>query len=540
MNIELTFKPRSVAPRVQWQLEQEGLPPLLARLYAARGVTSRQQLDYELKSLIRPAELTNASEAAILLADALEARAKIIIVADYDCDGATACAVAVRALREFSACVVGESPEPSDFDDAEASEETDAGPLIDYLVPNRFITGYGLSPDIVKLAAQKNPDLIVTVDNGITSVEGVALANELGIATLITDHHLAGTRLPEASVIVNPNQPGCAFPSKALAGVGVMFYVMLALRAELRERGWFAGEQARREPNLAALLDLVALGTVADVVKLDYNNRILVSQGLKRMREGKTVPGIAALMQLAGRNINEIRSSDLGFIVGPRLNAAGRLTDMSVGIECLLADEPARALFLAQQLDTLNRERKEIESAMQAEAKIQLKNRPIENSATQASAIALFDANWHQGVVGIVASRLKDHYHRPVFAFAPGDNQEIKGSGRSIAGVNLRDLLDEMAAREPDLLTRYGGHALAAGATLHERDFPRFATLFLALADELLSPEDLLPKLVTDGPLEASYFSLQTAHLLENEIWGQGFESPLFEDEFTVVNQRIL
>ena len=500
---------RTVSPHVQWQLEQQGLHPLLARIYAARGIQTRSELDYELKYLLAPSLLTNTPQAAILLADAIEAEARILIVADYDCDGATACAVGVRALRSF-------------------------GATVDYLVPNRFTYGYGLSPEIVDLATTMSPDLIVTVDNGIASIEGVARANELGIATLITDHHLPAEILPAAECIVNPNQPGCDFPSKCMAGVGVMFYVMLALRAELRKRDWFCNE--RKEPNLATLLDLVALGTVADVVKLDRNNRILVSQGLKRIREGKLTPGIKAIFRAAGRNPAQASSVDMGFIIGPRLNAAGRLADMSLGIECLITDDEARAMNIAQQLDALNRERREIESGMQEQALIHLEKLKTSDLA----GIALFDTEWHQGVVGILASRIKEKLHRPVFAFARGDNGQIKGSGRSIQGLHLRDALDLISKRAPNLLLRFGGHAMAAGVTMLEVDFLHFRDLFAQIADELLAPADLTQTLETDGGLESGYHSINTARLLENEVWGQGFPAPVFEDEFIVESQRIL
>ena len=513
---------RRVPPRLQWQLEQQGLHPLLARLYAARGVTTKSELDYELKGLLPPAQLTHADAAARLLADALEAEARILIVADYDCDGATACAVGIRALRQLAA---GPENDPNEIAER-----------IGYLVPNRFTYGYGLTPAIVDLAAERSPDLIVTVDNGIASIDGVARATELGIATLITDHHLPGNTLPEAECIVNPNQPGCEFPSKSLAGVGVMFYVMLALRAELRARGWFAEDSGRREPNLANLLDLVALGTVADVVRLDRNNRILVSQGLKRMRAGQLSPGVRALFRAAGRDPAKAVSLDLGFIVGPRLNAAGRLADMALGIECLLAEDEGRALHIAQQLDTLNRERKEIESGMQDSALASLD----EIDVGERPGVALFHPEWHQGVIGILASRLKDRLHRPVFAFAQGDHDELKGSGRSIPGLHLRDALDLVSKRAPGLLLRFGGHAMAAGATLRAGDFERFADLFAEVANELLAPEDLTRTLETDGGLESGYFSIDTVRLLEEEIWGQGFPPPLFEDEFVVESQRIL
>ena len=514
---------RHVPPRLQWQLEQQGVHPLLARLYAARGVTTKSELDYELKGLLPPALLTHADDAARLLADAIEAEARILIVADYDCDGATACAVGIRALRQMAA-----GPES---DPAELAER------IGYLVPNRFTYGYGLTPAIVDLAAERSPDLIVTVDNGIASIDGVARATELGIATLITDHHLPGDSLPEAECIVNPSQPGCEFPSKSLAGVGVMFYVMLALRAELRARGWFAEDSGRREPNLANLLDLVALGTVADVVKLDRNNRILVSQGLKRMRAGQMQAGIAALFKAAGRDPKRATAFDLGFLLGPRLNAAGRLADMRLGVECLPTDDPARALTIAQQLDNFNRERREIEADMQEQALHLLESMAIDDSA---AGIALFDESWHEGVVGILASRIKDKLHRPVFAFAPGEGGIIKGSGRSIPGLHLRDALDLVAKRAPGLLVRFGGHAMAAGATLREGNFAQFSAVFAQVASELLDPAALTRTLETDGNLEGGYLSLEAARLLENEIWGQGFPAPLFCDDFDVEQQRVL
>ncbi len=500
---------RSAPQRVVWQLEQQGLHPLLARLYAARGIKDKSELDYELKSLIPPTALTNATAAAHLLADAIEAEAKMLIIGDYDCDGATATAVGMRALKSLGADV-------------------------DFLLPDRFKLGYGLSPEIVDVAAEQSPDLIITVDNGIASLEGVARALQHGIATLITDHHLPAETLPAADCIVNPNQPGCDFPSKCIAGVGVMFYVMLALRAELRERGYFA---ERPEPNFASLLDLVALGTVADVVKLDRNNRILVSQGLKRMRAGQMQAGIAALFKAAGRDPKKATAMDLGFILGPRLNAAGRLADMRLGVECLLTDDASRALQIAQELDTLNRERREIESGMQEQALILLESLDA-NDATPG--IALFDESWHEGVVGILASRIKDKLHRPVFAFAPGEGGIVKGSGRSIPGLHLRDALDLVAKRAPGLLIRFGGHAMAAGATVNAENFEKFKSLFAEVAGELLAPADLTRTLETDGKLEGSYISLATARLLENEIWGQGFPVPLFMDEFEVEQQRVL
>jgi single-stranded-DNA-specific exonuclease len=516
----MRFIRRPVPPKIEWRLREQGLPPLLARLYAARGVTDATELDDALKLLSPPQALAGAQEAAILLADALEAGARLVIVADYDCDGATACALGLRALAAFI-------------------RDTGSRARVDYLVPDRFILGYGLTPAIVDLAAQRfQPDLILTVDNGIASLEGVARARALGIATLITDHHLPAMkdnapRLPEADCIVNPNQPGCGFPSKHLAGVGVLFYVMLALRAELRARGGFAG---RSEPNLAQFLDLVALGTVADVVKLDRNNRILVSQGLKRMRSGHLSPGIAALLQATGRASARLSTFDLGFILGPRINAAGRLADMHTGIECLASDDTGRTLSLAQQLDNLNRERKAIEADMREQAFSLLDGIDPE---TAPPALTLFDPAWHEGVVGLLAARVKDRTNRPVFVLARGENGELKGSGRSIPGFHLRDALDMISKRAPDLLKRFGGHAAAAGVTLLETDIPRFERMFTEIAGELLPAEALARKLETDGSLEAGHYNLATAHLLDAQIWGQGFPPPLFEDTFEVVQQRV-
>ena len=499
---------RPVPTRAVTRLLEAGTHPLLARLYAARGIESREQLDYSLKSLLPPARLKGVHEAAQILADAIEAGARMLIVADYDCDGATACAVGIRALRAFGA---------------------DVG----YLVPNRFEYGYGLTPAIVELAAKMEPDLLITVDNGIASVEGVAAAREHGIATVITDHHLPGDELPEADVIVNPNQPGCDFPSKALAGVGVMFYTMLALRAELRERGAFEG---KTEPNLAELLDLVALGTVADVVKLDHNNRILVSQGLQRMRADRMQPGIRALFAAAGRDAARATTFDMGFALGPRLNAAGRLADMSLGIECLITDDMGRAINIAQELDTLNRERRSIEAGMQEEAMAGL---DTIDPGSRAS-LTLFEPEWHQGVIGILAGRIKEKFHRPTIAFARGNDGELKGSGRSIPGLHLRDALDLVTKRAPGLILKFGGHAMAAGLTINEDDLARFEQIFETVVHSLIDPADLTRSLETDGALEDSLYSLETARLLEREIWGQGFAAPVFDDTFRVENQRIL
>jgi len=500
--------PRPVPGRAVSRLLEAGTHPLLARIYAARGIDSREQLDYSLKALLPPAQLKGVHDAAQILADAIEAGARMVIVADYDCDGATACAVGVRALRAF-------------------------GAEVGYLVPNRFEYGYGLTSAIVELAAGMEPDLLITVDNGIASVEGVAAAREHGIATVITDHHLPGDELPEADVIVNPNQPGCPFPSKALAGVGVMFYTMLALRAELRDRGAFEG---KTEPNLADLLDLVALGTVADVVKLDHNNRILVSQGLQRMRADRMQPGIRALFAAAGRDASRATTFDMGFALGPRLNAAGRLADMSLGIECLITDDMGRALNIAQELDKLNRERRAIEADMQEGAMAELDG--IDPGAR--STLVLFEAEWHQGVIGILAGRIKEKFHRPTIAFARGNEGELKGSGRSIPGLHLRDALDLVTKQAPELILKFGGHAMAAGLTIREDELERFEALFERVVQGLIDPADLTRSLETDGPLEDSLYSLETARLLEREIWGQGFSAPVFDDTFRVENQRIL
>ena len=499
---------RPVSPRTNDQLVREGLHPVLARVCAARGINHRGELDDKLAGLIPPSGLLNAERAGTLLADAIAAGKRMLIVADYDCDGATACAVGVRALSAFGASV-------------------------GYLVPNRFEHGYGLTPEIVAIAAKSKPDLLITVDNGIASVEGVEAARNLGIEVLITDHHLPGTELPRAVCIVNPNQPGCVFPSKSLAGVGVMFYVMLSLRAELRRRGAFS---AKEEPKLGDLLDLVALGTVADVVPLDFNNRVLVTQGLRRIRAGRMQEGVRALLAVAGREPMRAGSFDLGFLLGPRLNAAGRLSDMGLGIECLLTEDRGRALEIARQLDDLNRERRAIEAEMQTQAEELVAG----VSVGESCSISLYDPAWHQGVVGILAGRLKDRYYRPTFAFAPSVPGEIRGSGRSIAGLHLRDALDLVAKREPGLLLRFGGHAAAAGLTLRAADFERFARSFEGVARELLSPAQLARSIETDGSLEPAYLDLGLAQLLDHQVWGQGFPQPLFCDDFEVQGQRVV
>jgi single-stranded-DNA-specific exonuclease len=495
-------------------LLESGMHPVLARLYAARRIRSAGELDYAPERLLAPTLMKSIEAAACLLADAIAARKRILIIADYDADGATACAVGIRALRAMAG---------------------NSGALVDYLVPDRFKLGYGLTPELVDIAAQRKPDLLITVDNGIASVEGVARARALGIATLITDHHLPGATLPQAECIVNPNQPGCGFPSKALAGVGVMFYVMLALRAELRKRGAF---QNAKETNLGALTDLVALGTVADVVPLDANNRNLVAQGLKRLRAGQGKPGLAALLNVAGRAVREASSFDLGFVIGPRLNAAGRLTDMSLGIECLITDDEARAANLAQDLDRLNRERRKIEGAMLEQALAFLRD-----FSEDTRGSVFFHPDWHQGVVGIVASRMKDRLHRPVICFAraeEGGKPALRGSGRSIAGLHLRDCLDLVAKRAPGLILRFGGHAMAAGLTIREADYELFAAAFERTLEELLPPEARTRTLETDGSLDAAHVTLDVAQMLEAQIWGQGFPQPLFCDTFAVETQRVV
>jgi single-stranded-DNA-specific exonuclease len=487
-------------------LLQTGIDPVLARVFAARGVHAPEQLDIGLARLLPPASMRNLPALAAILADAIERSRRLLIVGDYDCDGATACVVGVLALRAFGADV-------------------------DYLVPNRFEFGYGLTPEIVRIAATRTPHTLITVDNGIASVEGVAEAARLGMQVLVTDHHLPGERLPEAACIVNPNQPGCGFPSKHLAGVGVMFYAMLALRSELRRRG-----RVTDGPNLAALLDLVALGTVADVVHLDHNNRVLVEQGLRRIRAGRCRPGLAALLRSAGRSLERASAYDLGFVAGPRINAAGRLTDMSLGIECLLTEDPVQAAELAGRLDALNRERRGIESDMQDAALAHLER--IDPGA--ACGLALYQAGWHQGVVGILAARLRERFHRPVIAFAAGQDGELRGSGRSIPGLNLRDALDLIDKRHPGLLLRFGGHAAAAGVSVRPADFPRFQSAFDLTLRELLTAEQLEQRVATDGTLGAAETTLQLAQALADIAWGQGFPAPRFHGVFRVRDQRVV
>ena len=509
---------RDAPPRTVWALEQAGVHPLLARLFAARGVRSADELDDGLARLLPPTDLLGTQAAARFLADALATGKRLCVVADYDCDGATACAVALRGLKLLGAR---------------------AGTL-HHVVPDRAVHGYGLTPAIVDLAMQKKPDVLLTVDNGIASLAGVAHARALGLAVVVTDHHLPAKEndavvLPDATVIVNPNQPACSFASKNLAGVGVMFYVLLALRSELRERGVFTPEN---QPRLDALLDLVALGTVADVVKLDANNRRLVAQGLKRIRAGKMQPGVAALFAAAGRDARRASGFDFGFALGPRINAAGRLSDMSLGIECLMTDDPARATELAQLLDAINRERRDVESGMREQAEAMLETLMPEGDAPPA--LAIYGPEFHEGVVGIVASRLKDRVHRPTFVFALGQDGFLKGSGRSILGFHLRDALDLVSKRHPGVLKKFGGHAMAAGCTLAEEDFETFDAAFQKVASEWLDAATLSRTLMSDGPLQAEYFNIETVRSLDAQVWGQAFEAPVFSDEVEVISQRLV
>ena len=489
-------------------LVAEGVSPVMARVLAARGITQSSELEASLARLIPPDQLTNANQMAALLADAILQNKSLLVVGDYDCDGATATAVAIRALRSM-------------------------GANVDYLVPNRFEYGYGLTPEIVALAATRSPDMIITVDNGIASVEGVAKANALGIQVLVTDHHLPGDATPQAACIVNPNQRGCTFPSKHLAGVGVIFYVMLALRAELRARGAF---EAKPEPNLTELLDIVALGTVADLVKLDDNNRILVEQGLRRIRAGKACPAIQALLRISGRDARKATAQDLGFSVGPRLNAAGRLDDMALGVACLISDDLSQVEVMAQQLHAMNLERRSIEADMQEAANIALDEVDVSNRFS----LSMFEPDWHQGVIGILASRVKEQYHRPVIAFAAAGDGTLKGSGRSIAGLHLRDALDLVAKRHPGLIFKFGGHAMAAGLTIAEDHFSDFEAAFEDVAKSLLSISDLDAVIEIDGHLAAHEMAWELAVSLEKQVWGQGFPAPIFAGQFEVKQQKIV
>jgi single-stranded-DNA-specific exonuclease len=512
MNANYRIQRRPI-PERQHALPPE-LHPVLKRIYLARAVTQSEQLERSLKYLIPFEQLKGLDEAVALLVAALESGERILVVGDFDADGATSCAVAVRGLKALGA------------------------PQVDYLVPNRFEYGYGLTPEIVEVAQRYAPDLIITVDNGISSVQGVSAAKAAGQKVLVTDHHLAGTTLPPADAIVNPNQPGDEFSSKHLAGVGVIFYVLMALRARLRQRGWFDAE--RREPPLADILDLVALGTVADVVTLDHNNRILVAQGLARIRAGEACEGIKALLRVAGRDPRRTTASDLGFCVGPRLNAAGRLDDMSIGIRCLLSDDPQQAYELAQQLDGLNRERRKIEQQMREQAMADVDELTLEDEQLPAG-LCLFNPQWHEGVIGIVAGRIKERFHRPVIAFAPAQQGLLKGSARSIAGVHIRDVLASVAARYPQLIAKFGGHAMAAGLTLAADDLEAFRAAFNAALDEQLDPGVLEGVIHSDGELRGEEMNLELAEILRHAgPWGQGFPEPVFDGEFELLQRRIV
>ena len=494
---------------------EQSLHPLLQRIYSARGVRHGHELQYQLAHLLKPT-FKGLPEAVNLLADAVVAQAKIVVVGDFDADGATSSALAVLALRAMGLHNV------------------------DFLVPNRFEYGYGLTPEIVAVAAAMQPDIIITVDNGISSIDGVNAAHELGIAVIVTDHHLPGAELPDADAIVNPNQPGCEFPSKSIAGVGVIFYVMNALRAELRQIGWFE-ENGIPEPNMASFLDLVALGTVADVVPLDHNNRILVAQGLERIRAGRCRPGIKALLEIAGKQAHKLVASDFGFALGPRLNAAGRLDDMSLGIQCLMCESESLAREMAAQMDELNRDRKAIETGMQQEAMGMLQKLLNADEADLPWGVCLFDETWHQGVIGILASRIKDKYHRPAIVFADVGDDEIKGSARSIPGLHIRDALDAIAARHPQLLHKFGGHAMAAGMSLHRSNFAAFARAFDEEVRRQLTDADLQAVIMSDGELTPQDLSLPLATQLRTAgPWGQHFPEPVFDGEFHLLQQKLV
>ncbi len=515
MTIKLTE--RKYSEQDAQALREKGVHPVLSKLFAARGIQSAEELSLELKNLIPPAQLKNCIDAAQYLAQAIQNGKRLLIVADYDCDGATACAVGMRGLKALGA--------PWNIQ-------------VDYFVPNRFTLGYGLTPEVVDLAAQREqrPDILITVDNGIASLAGVERAHQLGMEVLVTDHHLPADTLPKAAWIVNPNQPDCTFPSKALAGVGVMFYLLIALRSILREQGAFTADN---QPRLENLLDLVALGTVADVASLDRNNRVLVSNGVKRIKHGLMQPGIQALYLAAGRDPHKANTSDLGFTLGPRLNAAGRLSDMSLGIRCLLTDSHEEALQLAHELDRMNRERRTIEAGMQETALASLVDIQVGEQAT----VCLAHPDWHQGVIGIVASRLKEKFHRPTIIFAPGDEtgeKVFKGSGRSISGFHLRDALDVISKKYPDMILKFGGHAMAAGLTIRASEFDLFKETFESIARELMTEETLQRQLAHDGFLSPEFIEPEFGTLLSNETWGQGFPAPVFYGEFEVISQSLL
>ncbi len=513
----MKIKSRPQAPELAQALQTHGVSPLMSRLLANRNVREASELDMSLGQLIAPQEMLGCVQAGEQLATAIESQSGICIVADYDCDGATACAVALLGLEMMG------------------SQKNQ------FIVPDRMLDGYGLTPNLAHKVKATGAHLLLTVDNGIASIEGVKVAKELGLQVIITDHHLPSHLTPQADVIVNPNQKGCHFPSKHLAGVGVMFYVLLATRAQLRQRGFFTSE--RPEPKLDGLLPLVALGTVADVVSLDANNRRLVHQGLERIKKGHLSEGLASLIEVAGKDHTQLSAQDLGFSLAPRINAAGRLSDMTLGIECLRSKDPTKARALAEQLNEINQSRKGIESEMTEQA-LELAQSLIDDSDNLPSALCLFDPDFHEGVVGIVASRMKDLYHRPTFVFAmsqaPGKEHLLKGSGRSIAGFHLRDALDVMSKRFPQLIAQFGGHAMAAGCTIEEDNLPLFEQAFQEVALSLISVEMLTQELLTDGPLHASEMSLEVAHELKSQVWGQGFAQPLFVNEFEVLEQRVV
>ncbi|WP_432787142.1 Single-stranded-DNA-specific exonuclease RecJ [Oligella sp. MSHR50489EDL] len=514
MVASVIIKERQAQSEISQKLAAGGLHPLLARLYAARGVCSTEQTDYRWNRLIHPQKLTQNEHAAKLIADAIEQKKRLLIVADYDCDGATACAVALCGLRAM-------------------------GAIVDFMVPNRFETGYGLSREVIDLILERYdplPDLIITVDNGIASVDGVNYAKAQGIDVIVTDHHLPGDELPAALAIVNPNQGVCDFPSKNLAGVGVMYYLLMALRAELKQRGHF---DSTNQPRLDSLADLVALGTIADVVKLDANNRILVTQGLERMRKGLMRPGIRALFEVASTNYRNANAGDLGFRIGPRINAAGRLADMSIGIRCLIAEDEDEALQLARELDKINQQRRHIEHEMNEQALESLALEEEQNPEPLAS-ICVFEDDWHQGVVGIVASRLKEKFWRPVIAFAPADNGEIRGSGRSIPDVHLRDALDLVSKRHPGMILKFGGHAMAAGLSIRQADFEAFKIALHEAVIAMTGKSRFASVIETDGSLATEHATSRIATLLDQQVWGAGFPPPSFNDVFIVRAQRIL
>lgn len=502
------FIERDYSRTAQDALIQEGFAPALARALAARGVVSAAELKADWRSMLAPGSLPGANDAARLLANAIEDKKRIMIIADYDCDGATACAVAIRGLRAM-------------------------GAQVDYLVPDRFVYGYGLTPAIVDLASTHKPDILLTVDNGMASIDGVARAKALGIETIITDHHLPADQLPQAACIVNPNAPGCVFGSKNLAGVGVMFYVLMALRAEMRARGHF---DVKTQPRLDELVDLVALGTVADVVKLDHNNRILVTQGLNRIRAGHINPGLRALLEIAGRPCVKARVQDFGFAIAPRINAAGRLDVMTTGIECLISDTDDRARELARELEDFNRQRRELEVDMQWDAAMILNRIDV----TKRHTLSLFEPGWHQGIVGLVASRIKESKHRPTIAFAQADPGELKGSGRSIDGVHLRDMLDLVSKKDPRIIKKFGGHAMAAGLTIDATRLEDFTNLFEEVVQDNCDPEAFERHVWVDGALKGEEISFDLIEAINGQIWGQGFLPPLFANEFKVLHQSLL